>query len=284
MGYQHIQISEKDFFRLGKLLSDRYGIKLPAEKRIMFQSRLQARLRELGMDSFGKYCQFIFNPANTLGELSKMAEYISTNKTEFFREAQHFEILLSTILPELCQRNLAGSDSMIRCWSAGCSMGQEAFSLAMTLEEYKHRSGASFNYSILGSDISGKVLDVARAGIYPFNQSARIPDSYLKRYVLKSKDSQHPRIRIVKPLRSKVSFIYGNLMDADYRLNLKFKIIFIRNTLIYFNRENQKLILRQVLDHLEYKGYLFVGHSESLIDSDLPIVNVGPSLYQKCEL
>jgi chemotaxis protein methyltransferase CheR len=281
MGYQLIQISEKDFSRLGKLLTDRYGIKLPPEKRIMFQTRLQTRLRELEMDSFEKYCQFIFDPANTSDELEKMINYISTNKTEFFREAQHFELLTSMVLPDLCGRRSSAGDYMVRCWSAGCSTGQEAFSLAMTIEEYKRIFSGSLDYSILGSDISGKVLEVARAGIYPFSQSAQIPSSCLKRYVLRSKDKQHPRIRIARPVRSKVSFIYGNLMDQNYRFSLKFQIIFIRNTLIYFNRENQRRILKQVLEQLEPKGYLFVGHSESLIDSDLPISLAGPSLYQK---
>jgi chemotaxis protein methyltransferase CheR len=284
MVYQLIQISEKDFARLGKLLTDRYGIKLPPEKRIMFQSRLQTRLRELELDSFEKYCQYVFNQDNTSSELNKMADYISTNKTEFFRENQHFELLLSTVLPDLCSRKSSAGDFLIRCWSAGCSTGQEAFSLAMTIEEYKRNFCETIDYSIIGSDISGKVLKTARTGIYPFSQSLQIPSAYLKRYVLKSKDAQHPRIRIAKQVRSKVTFTYGNLMNQNYRLNLKFKIIFIRNTMIYFSREDQTRILKQVMDHLETGGYLFVGHSESLINLDLPISLVAPSLYQKLQL
>lgn len=281
MAYQLIQISEENFSRLGQLLTDRYGIKLPADKRIMFQSRLQTRLRELGMDSFEKYCQFAFNPANTSDELKKMVDYISTNKTDFFRENQHFELLSSVVLPDLSNRPLSAGNDMIRCWCAGCSTGQEVFSMAMIIEEYKRDICGTIDYSILGSDISSRVLEVARAGIYPFSQSARIPPSYLKRYVLKSRDTQNPRIRIAKPVRSKVTFAYGNLMDQDYLINLQFQIIFIRNTLIYFDRENQKRILKTVLDHLAPGGYLFVGHSESLINSDLPISLVGSSLYQK---
>ncbi len=281
MGYQLIQISEQDYISLSKLLSDKYGIKLPFEKKIMFQSRLQKRLQELKIDSFEEYRRFVFNPANTSDELSKMVDYISTNKTEFFRESQHFDILRSTVLPELCRRQSPGANPVIRCWSAGCSTGQEAFSLAMTMEEYKRNFCDSMDYTILGSDISGKVLETARAAIYPFSQSSGIPSAFLKQYVLKSKDANNLRIKIGKQVRAKVSFIYGNLMDANYRINLKFKIIFIRNTLIYFNPVDQKRVLKQVLEHLESGGYLFVGHSESLVNSDLPVTLVGPSIYQK---
>lgn len=284
MVYQLIQISEEIFLRLAKLLTDRYGIKLPADKRIMLQSRLQPRLRELEMDSFENYCQFVFDPANTCEELKKMVDYISTNKTDFFRENQHFELLSSVVLPDLYHRKAAGGSNRIRCWCAGCSTGQEVFSLAMTIEEYSQSVGRSGGYSIVGSDISSRVLEVARTAIYPFSQSDRIPPHFLKKYVLKSKDTQNPRIRIAKPIRSKVTFVYGNLMDSDDRVNLRFQIIFVRNTLIYFDRENQKQILKKVLDHLEPGGYLFVGHSESLIYSDLPITLVGSSLYQKHQL
>ncbi|MEL7587681.1 MAG: CheR family methyltransferase [Prolixibacteraceae bacterium] len=279
MTYRLLQISEKDFLRLGGLLTERYGIKMPPEKKILFQSRLQKRLLELEMTSFQEYGEFILNPLNTESELTRMVDYLSTNKTDFFREVRHFDLILSTILPELCNSGLP--DYLIRCWSAGCSTGQEAFSLAMTLEEYKLKTGASFDYFILGSDVSARVLEIARSGIYPFSQSALIPHAYLKRYVLKSKDPKNQRIKIAKSIRSKTSFIYGNLMDANYRINHKFRIIFIRNTLIYFGREDQRRILERVLGHLEPKGYLFIGHSESLIDFNLPVSLIGPGIYQK---
>jgi len=279
-----IQISMADFSRLGKMLTGRFGIKLPPEKRILFQSRLQTRLRELKMDSFGKYREFVLNPANTEEELNKMIEYISTNKTEFFREVQHFDVLKSVVLPDLCHRPSPSGDCMIRCWSAGCSTGQEAFSLAMTMEEFKRSYAGIIDYSIDASDVSSRVLGIARAGIYPFSQSEQIPPAYLKSYVLKSKDAQNPRIRIAKSVREKVRFAYGNLMDKHYALNQHFHIIFIRNTLIYFDREDQRLIMGRVLDCLKPGGYLFVGHSESLIHSEWPISIVGPGLYQKLSL
>ena len=278
--YRLIHISENAFNELGTLLTRRYGIKLPPEKKIMFQSRLQSRLRELKINSFEEYAQYVKSPVNSNTELGKMIEYISTNKTEFFREKQHFDLMLSRILPEIYSRNRQRY-RLIRCWSAGCSEGQEAFSMAMTIEEFMQKKMEAWDYFIVGSDVSGKVLNVARRGIYPFNQSAFIPSSYLKKYVLKSRDVRDPKIKIVSSIRSKVTFNYGNLVDSHYGHVNPFNIIFIRNTLIYFDRKEQIEIIQKVLKYLEDYGYLFVGHSESLINLEFPLKLVGSSVYQK---
>ena len=280
MEYNIPKISETDFLAVGELITRRYGIRMPAEKKIMFQSRLHSRLRELNIESYDEYCQFVLNPQNTERELRTMINFISTNKTEFFRESQHFLLLRSKILPELCSRTIT-SRGLIRCWSAGCSSGQEAFSMAMELEEFKQEYKGRFDYDILGTDVSAKVLDVAKKGIYPFLQSTQIPENYLSNYVLRSKDTQNPRIKILKSIRSKVIFNYGNLMDAEYQFGNTFDLIFLRNTLIYFSRKDQVNILINVLNHLSKGGYLFIGHSESLINFDLPIRTIAPSLYQK---
>ncbi len=280
MEYNIPKISETDFLAVGELITRRYGIRMPAEKKIMFQSRLHSRLRELNIESYDEYCQFVLNPQNTERELRTMINFISTNKTEFFRESEHFLLLRSEILPDLFDRAIT-SQGLVRCWSAGCSSGQEAFSMAMELEEFKREYKGVFDYNILGTDVSAKVLDVATKGIYPFSQSTQIPENYLLNYVLKSKDTQKPRIKIIKPIRSKVVFNYGNLMDTEYQFDNTFELIFLRNTLIYFSRKDQMNILRNVLSHLNEGGYLFIGHSESLINFDFPIRTIAPSLYQK---
>ena len=280
MEYNIPKISENDFLAVGELITRRYGIRMPAEKKIMFQSRLHSRLRELNIESYDEYCQFVLNPQNTERELSAMINFISTNKTEFFRESEHFFLLRSEILPELFGRTMT-SQGLVRCWSAGCSSGQEAFSMAMELEEFKREYKGGVDYNILGTDVSAKVLDVAKKGIYPFSQSTQIPENYLSNYVLKSKDTQKPRIKIIKTIRSKVVFNHGNLMDTEYQFDNTFELIFLRNTLIYFSRKDQMNILRNVLSHLNKGGYLFIGHSESLINFDLPIRTIAPSLYQK---
>jgi chemotaxis protein methyltransferase CheR len=210
-----------------------------------------------------------------------MADLVSTNKTDFFRETRHFELLVSRVLPDLCRQEAFAAGRVLRCRSAGCSTGQEAWSVAMTLDDYRERCCPDMDYSILGTDISSRVLKTAGEAIYPFRQSAGIPVAYLKKYVLKSKDSTNPRIRIDNRLRAKVTFAFENLMDLQYRNNLKFHLVFIRNTLIYFDRDNQERILKKMLDQMQPGGYLFVGHSESLVNMDLPISHVATGLYQK---
>ena len=281
MEYNIPKISDTDFLAVGELITHRYGIRMPAEKKIMFQSRLHSRLRELKLESYDEYCQFVLDPQNTERELKTMINFISTNKTEFFRESQHFLLLRSEILSGLCSRKTNYQGCVVRCWSAGCSSGQEAFSLAMELEEFKREYKGSFDYNILGTDVSAKVLDVAKKGIYPFSQSKQIPKDYLSNYVLKSKDTQKPRIKMLKSIRSKVVFNHGNLMDAEYQFDNTFDLIFLRNTLIYFSRTDQVKILKNLLDYLNEGGYLFIGHSESLINFDLPLRTIAPSLYQK---
>ena len=281
MIYSLIEISEPDFLVLSKLLTSRYGIKLPLDKRVMFQSRLQSRLRELKMDSFTQYSKFTLDPENKDAELETMINYISTNKTEFFREQQHFDFLQEKVLPEIIKGELVKNRMHLNCWSAGCSKGQEAFTLAMIIDSFREDQILKLDYSILGTDVSDKVLEVARNGIYSFDESKQIPAYFLKRYVLKSKDQEHPKIKIQNSLRAKIQFQKGNLMSEDYQIKQEFQIIFIRNTLIYFDTKIQTTILQKVLQYLVPGGYLFIGHSESLINRDLPIQIVAPSIYKK---
>lgn len=153
--------------------------------------------------------------------------------------------------------------------------------MAMVIERFRMENKVPQDFFILGTDVSGKVLNIAQQGTYPFPESKAISDFYLKNYVLRSKDPKEARIKIMKLLRSKVLFRFGNLMDEDYQIKDQFQIIFLRNTLIYFNQENQTMILRKVLRHLIPGGFLFIGHSESLINRDLPIEIIAPSVYQK---
>ena len=281
MNFSLIEISKHDYLVLGKLLTERFGIKLPPEKQIMFQARLQSRLRELKMNSFDLYREFILDPANTNAEMEEMIGYISTNKTEFFREQQHFNVLHDRIFPDMLDSGQLENEAFLNCWSAGCSKGQEAFTLAMVIDWFRQEQLVDFDFNILGTDVSKKVLEVACNGIYPYREIRQIPDGYLKKYVLRSKDQTQLKIKIVRSLRNQVQFRYGNLMDSDYQMNNPFQIIFLRNTLIYFSLEDQTAILKKVLKYLMTGGYLFIGHSESLVNRDLPLRIVAPSVYKK---
>ncbi len=276
---EFIEISDELFLELGKMITQRYGIKMPPDKKVMFQARLQKRLRELEINSFDKYALKLIDNNGETDEFKLLADFISTNKTEFFRENDHFIFLSSSVLPEL----LNDSDNFehLRLWSAGCSSGQEAFSIAITLEEYMLQKGSRFAYSIMATDISSRMLQTAREAIYPICQVDNVSMDLKRKYFLKSKDTIHPKVRIAKAIRDKIRVAYLNLMDGSYLFEAKFDVIFLRNTLIYFDQKVQTRVLKNALDVLKTGGFLFTGHSESLINMQLPIKSIAPGVYIK---
>jgi len=278
---EFIQISDELFQRLGNMITERYGIKMPADKKIMFQARLQRRLRELGLDSFDDYSEMMLMKGFDSQEFSIIADYVSTNKTDFFREKDHFSFLKDSILPEYLKNSRAQNYSSLKIWSAGCSSGQEAYSIAISIEEFIRLNQTRFDYSIFATDISSRMLKAAREAIFPMCHGDEIPLEIKYRYFLKSKNEDDSKIRVVKNVRDHVTIAYLNLMDNKYAIDSKFDIIFLRNTLIYFSSEVQRNVLVKVLDKLKTGSFLFIGHSESLINMDLPIKSIAPSVYIK---
>jgi len=276
-----IQISDELFLKLGRMITEKYGIKMSAEKKIMFQARLQRRLRELDIKSFDEYARRLFTTEHDSVEISILADYISTNKTEFFREKEHFQFITDHVLQEIFCEKQTNSFFQLKLWSAGCSSGQEAYSMAITLEEFMKSRNFRFDYSIVATDISGRMLKTARQAVYPMSQVEEIPLEIKKQYFLKSKSLIDQKVRIVKNLRDRVKPAYLNLMDNVYVLDTQFDLIFLRNTLIYFEHQIQQQVLTKILDKLKIGGYLFIGHSESLINMNLPIRSIAPSVYVK---
>jgi chemotaxis protein methyltransferase CheR len=276
-----IEISDALFLKLGKMISKKYGIKMPIEKKIMFQSRLQRRLRELNMLSFEEYANILLDANGETEEFSVMADYISTNKTEFFREKAHFDFLTSTVLPKILGQVPTYRIPMINLWSCGSSSGQESYSMAITIEEFIRSTGIKLGYFIRATDISTRMLKTAKEAIYPMELIDDISLDLKQKYFLKSKSINESKIRVVREIRDKVSFAYLNLMDDSYQIKGDFDVIFLRNTLIYFEPAVQKMVLIKVLDRLVDGGFLFIGHSESLINMDLPIQSIAPSVYIK---
>lgn len=276
-----IEISDELFQKLGKVITESYGIKMSPDKKIMFQARLQRRLHELKIKSFDEYALNFFNQKNDSNELKVIADFISTNKTDFFREKEHFQFISDQFLPEYLTMKNAASGQNIRIWSAGCSSGQEAYSIGITLEEYLRNKKQLFRYSILATDISERMLRSAKLAIYPSSAVNEIPIEIKHRYFLKSKDLTDPKVRVVKEIRDKVEIAYLNLMSDTYLDGPKFDIIFLRNTLIYFETRTQHEVLRKVIAGLNTGGCLFIGHSESLINMQLPIQSIAPSVYVK---
>ena len=271
-------LSRGDFERLSALIRTQAGICLGPEKKTMVEVRLKRRLRALNLGSYREYCKLLFRRGGFQAELVNLINVVTTHKTDFFREPAHFEFLTGRALAELSDR-AAGSRPLI-VWSAGCSTGEEPYTLAMVLCEYAALH-PGFRFRILATDISTAVLEKATAGIYSTEAITPVPLSLRRKYILRSRDATSSRMRIVPELRGMIEFVRLNFMDADYGLCERADAIFCRNVLIYFDRATQAAILTKMIAHLEPGGYLFVGHSETLHDMDLPVVPVAPALYKK---
>lgn len=275
-----VTLSQADFTRLSQLIYAIAGIKLPPEKKLMLEGRLRKRMLALGMSSLDTYCQFIFNTKPTHSEYVHMINAVTTNKTDFFREPEHFHYLTQTVLPELIQKHGLGTRKRLIVWSAGCSSGEEPYTLAMVLKEYGMQF-ARFNFMVLATDISTTVLDKAKLGIYDHDKIAPVAMPLRKKYLLKSRDTTRAQVRIVPELRAHVQFERLNFMDADFGIRDAVGVVFCRNVIIYFDRPTQERLLNRLADHLVPGGYLFVGHSESLHGMELPLSQKAPTVYCK---
>ena len=276
--YLTAELSDHDFNRISRFVGENYGINLPLSKKIMVQSRLKKILRMLNMPTFNDYCQYIFKEDGNKEKIVQLIDAISTNKSDFFRESVHFDFLADTLLPDYLNQH---PNRTIHLFSAGCSSGEEVYTLAMVMSELIQSRNTDNLFQIVGADISSIILEKARQAVYPFSKSKEIPNHFLTKYVLKSKNRDKPTIRIAPELRRRTSFIRMNLMDAEYGIDDHFQIIFCRNTLIYFKKKNQEAIIRKLFTHLKPGGFFFVGHSESLIHMDIPCHQIKPTIYQK---
>jgi chemotaxis protein methyltransferase CheR len=269
-------LSQKSFGRFAEYVTRELGIKLPESKMTLVQSRLMRRTRELQLGSVEAYLEYFFADSD-IAEREYLINAITTNKTDFFREPKHFDFLVKTALPNL----RAGVDprlSRLNAWSAACSSGQEPYTLAMVLSEYA-LSNPGFNFSILGTDISTKVLDQAKSAVYEEPQIEPIPASLRKKYLLRSKDNSAGLVRISPALRARVSFHQLNFM-GDFRIQNMFDIVFCRNVLIYFDRKTQESVIRKICQNINPGGYLFIGHSESLAGMDVPVRQVETTVFR----
>lgn len=271
------KMSLAEFTRISEYIYSQYGIKLPPVKKTMLESRLHKRLRARSYGTFKDYFEFVFSKEGQELELIQMVDLITTNKTDFFREATHFSYLTETLLPAWGRAN---DRSPVKVWSAGCSSGEEPYTLAMVLAEFGESNGG-LSYSILGTDLSQQVLQHAVRAVYTEEKAAGIPLSLKKKYLLRAKDKGDKTVRIVPALRSKASFVRLNFMDASYDVPGEFDIIFCRNVLIYFDRATQHSVVNKLCEKLKPGGYLFLGHSESITGMSLPLQQVKPTIFSK---
>lgn len=274
-----LHISEGDFKRISEFIHSTVGIKLPPQKKGLVESRLRKRLSRLGMDSYKDYTDYLFSPAGMADELTHLIDAITTNKTDFFREPNHFTFLTEIALPEL-MRTTAKTLKHINVWSSACSRGDEPYTIAMVLEDFlpRHR----FDFSITATDISLKVLDIAVKGVYDHDTIEPVPLNFRKKYLLRSKDKTNNRVRIVPGLRDKIQYRRLNLME-DFSFLKKFDIIFCRNVIIYFDPPTTRKLMARMCEQLKPGGFLFMGHSELLEHQLLPVLPVGSTVYQKTD-
>jgi len=273
-------LADRDFYRLSALIHSECGIKMPLQKRIMLEARLRKRLRELGMKSFHEYCDYLFSTEGMDRELVPMIDVVTTNKTDFFREPRHFDFLAATALPELIRVHNAGISRQLSVWSAGCSTGEEPYTIAMVLNEFRMKHPA-FHFIVLATDISTKVLEGAIRGIYKEERAETIPMALKRKYLMRSRDRDRRLVRVAPELRCQVRFRRLNFMDDDFGMREPADIVFCRNVIIYFDRPAQERLMNRLCSHLIPGGYLFMGHSETLSGLNVPLVSVGPMVYKK---
>ncbi|MBU4260915.1 MAG: protein-glutamate O-methyltransferase [Proteobacteria bacterium] len=275
--YFMVRLSSRDFSRLSRFVYEQCGIKMPEAKKTMLEGRLQKRLRVLGMTSFAEYIDYLFDPSENNQELVQMIDQVTTNKTDFFREPDHFDYLREQVLPAWWEK--CGTRRLM-LWSAGCSTGQEPYTLAMVLSEFA-ASRNGFDFQILATDISTRALDQARKAVYNEDLLAPVPQALKTKYLLRSKDRQSGLVRIVPQLRARVKLRRLNFLETDFGLREPLDIIFCRNVIIYFDRPTQARLLQRFYDNLRIGGYVFMGHSETLSGLDVPLVSVAPTVYRK---
>ncbi|MBQ0052690.1 MAG: chemotaxis protein CheR [Treponema sp.] len=273
------ELSEDQFNQIADFIQTNVGIKMPEQKRVMVQSRLQARLKALEMTDFNDYINYVFaGGPQSEEEIALMINVLTTNLTNFFREKQHFDYMVQNAIPEL----IAAGHTNLELWSAGCSSGEEPYTLSVVMQEYlRNNPGKLSDYSILATDISSRVLEKAMNAVYPMESVADISLDLKKKYFLKSKDKEAALVRIKPELRNKVSFQRLNFMDSSYPVPNTKHIIFCRNVLIYFDKPTQEAVIRKLVSHLVPGGYLFLGHSETIFGMDLPLKTVAPTSFKK---
>ncbi len=273
-------LTEVDLRNLTKVVYDYCGINLSTEKKIFIERKINRRISELGLNSYKEYLKYLFNEEYKDKELLLLVNELTTNKTDFFREPAHFDFIKDVFIKEKFNNDYIHFYKEVNIWSAGCSTGEEPYTLAIVFSELKNEY-INLNFNIYASDIATNVLEIAKKGIYKAETISDIPLIIKQKYFLKSKDETKKLIRVSKFIRDKVTFFRANLLDSNYDLPCKQDIIFCRNVLIYFDKITQTKVLTNLVRHLEKGGYLFLGHSETIMGISLPIEKVAPTIYRK---
>lgn len=272
-----ILITDQEFSLFQKLIHQQAGIYLLPAKKPLLEARLGKRIIHLALDSFTAYYNYLLE--NWDEEIAEMLDRVSTNETHFFREPRQFDFLSRLVVHDWTAQADAGLRSRhMRVWSAGCSTGEEPYSLAMILWNYFPPS-AGWEIEILATDISNRALERARQAIWPIEKAKNIPDVYLKRFMLKGTGAQSGKMKAGAEIRSVIRFERLNLNDKIYPVTSLFDIILCRNVLIYFDDAQRARVADRLLEHLAPGGFFFIGHAEQLNGLMHKILNISPTIY-----
>ena len=274
------ELQEREFRIISEFINREVGIQLPKTKHALVQGRLRKRLRVLGFDDFADYLAFALEHEAGKKERVLLIDAITTNKTSFFREAEHFDYLKSEAVPRIETSRKQHQRSELNLWSAGCSSGEEAYTLSIAMHEAA-RSHPGLRFNILASDISRSCLQTASKGIYNEQQIEMIPMELRKKYILRSRNPDDYRVQMGPEIRSRVRFDVVNLMHDEFPVREKMDVIFCRNVMIYFNKQSMQQLVERFERQLLPGGYFFIGHSESLHGLQTCLKQVAPMVYQK---
>ncbi|MGH8119800.1 MAG: CheR family methyltransferase [Gammaproteobacteria bacterium] len=274
--FSRYKFTDNDFNYISSLINGHTGIRLGQTKRELVYARLTKRLRALGLQTFREYCDLLRD--GDQNELINCINAITTNVTTFFREIHHFEFLERTVLPDLIRQKALSVLPRVRVWSAGCSTGEEPYSIEIVLREQPALQ--RWNVRLLATDLDTHVLERAQQGIYDIKQLEKVSAERCKRWFRIGTGRNDQRVSVVPELRERVRFRQLNLKDA-WPMRGPFDVIFCRNVVIYFDKEMQKKLFNRFADMLSPDGYLFIGHSESLFGITDRFKIAGRTIYQK---
>ncbi len=270
-------LSDREYRLMRDLVYDKFGINLGEQKRALITGRLQKVLKENGFGNFSEYYDYV-NSDQSGQALTTLINRISTNHTFFYREKDHFEYFLETVLPQVAAQARQQGQKKLHLWCPGCSSGEEPYTLAMLLLEYLGRESDFWDAGILATDISSRVLEKAQAGSYSPESIAHLPRTYVLKYFERESTDSY---QVSASLQKLVLFRRLNLMRKDYPFKGKFQVIFCRNVMIYFDQPTRTELVHRFHRYLAPEGYLFIGHSESLGRSDAHFKYIRPAVYQK---
>lgn len=264
-----VALKKNEFEWISRFLYERTGIALNDGKQALVMGRLDKRLRKRNLLSYSDYFALLGRPGYE-DETTVAIDLLTTNETYFFREPKHFDFLKNVAFPQYQRQK------QIRIWSAASSSGEEAYTIAMTLAEYFQGS----DWEVIGTDISTRMLEKAQRGLYPMLAADKIPKPLLKKYCLKGRDEFEDFFLLDSSIRQRVHFSIANLIEPLPELGM-FEVIFLRNVMIYFDKDTKKRLVEKITTKLRTGGYFIVSHSESLNGLDSPLKLIAPSIYQK---